>query len=86
MIGKKYEFIQVERPIDNAENGIVYVSYSDCRIDFICPCGCGDLVILSMLEDTSPCWKVIDKNTIRPSINRIVGCRSHFEITNGIVH
>jgi hypothetical protein len=48
----------------------------------LCPCGCGELIQLSILPRGSPRW-VITKHvngttTLHPSVRRIVGCRSHF--------
>ena len=54
---------------------------------FKCPCGCGDLIQLSLLEDHTPSWKIIINKkgtiTISPSIERTIGCRSHFNLKKG---
>lgn len=53
-----------------------------------CPCGCGDDIWLNLLKGHPQRWRYRvrqDQVTIRPSINRVVGCRSHFLITNGEV-
>jgi hypothetical protein len=55
---------------------------------FICPCGCQDEIQLNTLEKVRPCWKAIrgeKGSTINPSINRKVGCSSHFFIRDGMV-
>lgn len=55
---------------------------------FLCPCGCGALIQLSLLENDSPHWSlsIIDNRpTISPSINRISGCCSHFFLRKGAV-
>lgn len=58
-------------------------------IMFKCPCGCGDIVNLSLLEKSKQFWRVeimSDKYfSIYPSIDRTVGCRSHFFIKNNEV-
>ena len=54
----------------------------------LCPCGCGDTIMLSLLLETRPRWAVqIDSGfpTISPSIWRTVGCESHFHMTRGYV-
>lgn len=55
----------------------------------ICPCGCGDAVVLNLLTEMRPCWRVEvhpnDVVTFHPSINRTVGCRSHFFVRQGRV-
>lgn len=87
MINKKFVFVNLANPLENGatyiEEGIVYITASDCRVDFKCPCGCGDIITLSTIPDTHPAWKV-EGHSIIPSINRTIGCKSHFCITNGI--
>jgi hypothetical protein len=55
----------------------------------LCPCGCGEVIHLNLLEDTSPSWKVRKNRdgsiTVMPSIWRTKGCHSHFFIRNGHV-
>jgi hypothetical protein len=88
-IGKYFRFCDVSVPQQYFELpmdvGVVYVCKSDARVDFICPCGCGDIITLNTLADTKPCWTV-SGNSISPSVNRRVGCRSHFTITGGFTH
>ena len=55
---------------------------------FICPCGCNAIIQLNLLREASPRWKVYTKRnkvTLYPSINRRVGCKSHFYIRKGKV-
>ena len=53
-------------------------------IVFLCPCGCGETIFLNTLKNSKPCWRVNrdskKKFSIRPSVHRQVGCRSHFFI------
>lgn len=48
----------------------------------LCPCGCGDALYMSLVEDDTPRWRVKvyadGTPTVVPSIWRVVGCRSHF--------
>lgn len=52
-----------------------------------CPCGCNTILYMNLMEDQKPCWSyIINKSkiiSIRPSVNRMVGCRSHFFIREG---
>jgi len=52
----------------------------------LCPCGCGDKIHLNLLEDDSPCWSLRQERdgavSLRPSVWRTKGCRSHFFIHN----
>jgi len=56
---------------------------------FLCPCGCGELVQLSLLPDDKPSWIASGATgglaSLHPSIWRIRGCRSHFFIKEGKV-
>ncbi len=49
-----------------------------------CPCGCGAFIQLSLVEDSSPSWRIEQMRsgefTLMPSVWRTVGCRSHFII------
>jgi hypothetical protein len=57
---------------------------------FTCPCGCAARIALNLVRDTRPCWRErvhIDGTvSLFPSIDRTVGCRSHFWVRRGIVH
>ena len=49
-----------------------------------CPCGCKDVIHLSLVSDAQPSW-IIQKHkngnvTLLPSVRRTVGCKSHFII------
>jgi hypothetical protein len=85
MIGTKYSFINVQESVVQLMDGFVYVCDNEKVAQLKCPCGCGDIIYLPMIEGDRPQWKV-NGNSISPSINRQVGCRSHFTITNGIVN
>lgn len=54
---------------------------------FICPCGCTATILLNLIRDTDPYWKIrtgkVQGVSISPSIWRTSGCRSHFFIRRG---
>jgi hypothetical protein len=54
---------------------------------FLCPCGCRKPVWLNLLKGHRPRWSVSvtakGVPTVSPSINRRVGCRSHFFLRAG---
>lgn len=56
---------------------------------FLCPCGCGEVIHLSLLTDDSPRWSVSFNRdglpTLSPSVWRTNGCRSHFFLQNGSI-
>jgi hypothetical protein len=53
-----------------------------------CPCGCGEVLFLSLLEG-SPRWRVEQHRngtvSVSPSIWRTTGCRSHFFLKEGLI-
>lgn len=56
-------------------------------VGFYCPCGCGDVIELLLLTAADPHWTLsVDASgrpTLRPSVWRTTGCKSHFWIRNG---
>jgi Family of unknown function (DUF6527) len=56
---------------------------------FLCPCGCGEVIQLSLLPNDSPKWYVtFDRDgfpTLVPSVWRRNGCGSHFFLRHGSV-
>lgn len=86
MIGVKYSFqIDLDDIPEELDRNTVYVCSGEGRIALICPCGCNARIILNTIVGVSPCWKYVVPNSVLPSINRQVGCRSHFSIHNGSV-
>ena len=56
----------------------------------MCPCRCGEFIQLNLVMGTRPVWTFeIDAETgsvtLRPSVWRIAGCRSHFLLRCGQV-
>jgi hypothetical protein len=56
----------------------------------LCPCGCGEILHLSLLLDDSPSWTLhMEKRsklpTLSPSVWRTKGCRSHFFLRDGLI-
>ncbi|WP_408306747.1 DUF6527 family protein [Paraburkholderia sediminicola] len=53
----------------------------------VCPCGCSDAIQLSMIQGQRPRWTLTERNmrcpTLAPSIDRTVGCKSHFFLRRG---
>ena len=52
-----------------------------------CPCGCNEIIMLSLNNNSFPSWSVrqdkLGRATISPSINKLDGCRSHFLVKKG---
>jgi len=55
----------------------------------LCPCGCSELIQLSLATDACPSWTVtLDGQgipTLLPSVWRTAGCKSHFILYRGHV-
>jgi hypothetical protein len=53
----------------------------------LCPCGCHEIIHISLLANESPSWRLYfntrNEPTLEPSIWRKHGCKSHFFIRNG---
>lgn len=56
---------------------------------FHCPCGCGDVITLSLQETHDPRWSLeftdSGRTSFHPSVWKTTGCRSHFWIKDGRV-
>lgn len=56
----------------------------------LCPCGCGQVLYLNLLEEERPCWRVRSSarawTTVSPSIWRKTGCKSHFWLREGKIY
>ncbi len=54
-----------------------------------CPCGCGEVIMLSLAKSRRPRWSVtVDwwgRPTVKPSVRQTMGCYSHFWIRQGVV-
>lgn len=52
-----------------------------------CPCGCGDLITMSLMKSHDPYWRIkldfLKRVTLSPSVWKNDGCRSHFFIKKG---
>jgi hypothetical protein len=77
---------------DALDSKIVYLVGEGAYLWFaamLCPCRCGETLHMSLLPDGRPKWELIwhDDGTIslRPSVWRTKGCRSHFFLRNGMI-
>ena len=56
---------------------------------FRCPCGCGDVIMLSLAKSRRPRWAVtfdwLNRPSIEPSVRQTAGCCSHFWVRRGVV-
>jgi hypothetical protein len=84
----------VSKPPKNNEvvTGALYCTVSADKPKwslFSCPCGCGDIVTLSLQSAHRPYWKLTKMDsgrpTLYPSVWRDKGCLSHFWVKDGRV-
>jgi hypothetical protein len=59
----------------------------DWSVGFLCPCGCGEVIELLLLQNVKPRWDIkVDRRgrpTLFPSVWKATGCKSHFWVRNG---
>ena len=75
------------------EPGVVYVLGEGTHrwfVAMICPCGCQELLQMSLLADAKPRWRLIEHGddgtiTLQPSVWQKVGCQSHFFLRRGLI-
>jgi len=84
------ELVYVDVWPDVFSKGTVYVqeaSNGPWSLGFECPCGCREVVYLNLLKESRPTWNVeirwFKGISIRPSVWRKVGCKSHFFLSRG---
>lgn len=89
---RRFTSMRVEDLPDVLQEGVVYLvgdAPKPWSASLICPCGCGTTISLSLVPDDEPRWQVTATGariTLRPSIWRTKGCKSHFIISGGRVH
>jgi hypothetical protein len=86
----KIVFVDIQPERDNVLRKRIYIirNYGLSKwVVMKCPCGCDEILTLSLMKNFKPNWKIkIDKKkriTISPSIWKQDGCKSHFFIING---
>jgi hypothetical protein len=90
---KPYSTIFVEDCLpDNLKLKTLYVVHENGAFEqaaMLCPCACGQILHMNLLQDERPCWKVTHHSdgtaSLHPSVWRKKGCRSHFWFQRGNV-
>jgi hypothetical protein len=86
---KRYRIQRVPELPDNPRPFVIYaIGDPDAWLAaLICPCGCGHLIQLSLLQADSPHWSLqSDRDgevSISPSGWRSLGCEAHFFVRGG---
>jgi len=89
---KYYSLISVDDDPEEIEDGKMYhVGEGEYKwlVVFKCPCGCREIIKLNLLKEARPLWRVKIHDdgdvSLYPSVNRMVNCKSHFNITRNSV-
>lgn len=85
-LAESYKLIIVSELPETPKEKVLYIEGNEILNDFWyallkCPCGCKENIMLNLMEDAEPCWKVTlnDSNfSVSPSIWRTKNCKSHF--------
>lgn len=85
--------VYVEELPDLLDPKAVYILGQGRHLWFVallCPCGCNEVLQVSLLPDAKPKWSLIEHAddgsiTLQPSVWRKIGCRSHFFLRRGRV-
>lgn len=87
---KKYRYEYVDDVPEKISTYVIYIVLNEgfaWQILLECPCGCGEAINLSLLKDSEEHWCITlnrdNSISVKPSIHRTVGCKSHFFITDG---
>lgn len=84
-----YKLYQVNRQYQYKRDELTIIGGKGYNkwVHFKCPCGCNEVINLSLMKSHSPCWKLkidlFSRPTLWPSIWKKDGCESHFWIKKG---
>jgi hypothetical protein len=88
----RHKAMMVDDLPDQLLRGVLYVVGENDYLWYaamLCPCGCGSILHMGLMEDQRPRWSVTihDDGTpsLRPSVWRQVGCKSHFWLRQGTI-
>jgi hypothetical protein len=87
---KLYRYVRVDEFPDKLERAKVYLAGEGDNLwaaAMTCPCGCAEVIELNLLKQVRPCWSArahADQTvSLKPSVWRQKGCRSHFYVRHG---
>lgn len=89
----RYSTVGVDEFPDELRPRVLYIAGEGENVwaaSLICPCGCNQVIELNLLPQVRPRWRVVQHAdgtaTLDPSVWRKGGCRSHFFLTDGLIH
>ncbi len=74
--------------VDNYKTYLMGSNYKYWLVSLKCPCGCNEEIHLNLIKSSYPYWDVVIESnslTIKPSVWRTKGCKSHFFIEKGVI-
>jgi hypothetical protein len=84
--------IRVEDVPDKINQNLVYVvgnKNNPWLVVMSCPCGCKAKIHMSLIPEDYPTWQIEQYRnctiTLKPSVWRTQGCRSHFFLHKGMI-
>jgi hypothetical protein len=87
---KLFRCVRVDEFPDKLAQATIYLAGEGNNLwaaSMVCPCGCGEVIELNLLNQTRPCWSAQEHPdgtvTLAPSVWRQRGCRSHFFVRHG---
>lgn len=86
----RYSFKRVaDRDQEELRPWVIQIEHrggKDRWLHLLCPCGCGSVISLNLMQSSKPFWTITFKDrriTVTPSVDKRTGCRSHFFIEDG---
>jgi hypothetical protein len=84
--------LKVEDLPDKLDPEVIYIAGEGQFLWFaalLCPCGCEEVIQLSLLPEGHPRWSLTQHAdgtvSLHPSVLRLIGCRSHFFLRKGMI-
>lgn len=85
----KPEYVDYMPSVADMKEGVLYISRVYLTTAHLCPCGCGNAVVLPYGRRDGMFWALTERLsgvTIRPSVGNFnLPCRSHYYITDNKV-
>ena len=86
----KVIIVDGDTPPESVRRKRLYLAHEDGEdwaVALRCPCGCGERLELMLIPEVKPRWRLlVDRHghpSLKPSIWRETGCRSHFWLKHG---
>jgi hypothetical protein len=90
---KLYRYERVDDFPDSLKGSRVYIAGERGNLwaaAMLCPCGCGETIELNLLKEVRPRWSAEQHSdgtvSLKPSVWRQKGCRSHFVVSHGHIN